>query len=164
MEKSHREGFFPAPEKEPNTPCPSPALEGFLPIASSFVSRLRGPRQYLDWKALAPDQRSTNVKAKEKKFFFIFPAGNSLVVQQLGLCAFTAGGTGSIPGQGTENPQAVWCGREQTQKWKTEAKNLLWKFYSLLKFHSLWFLSVKTASWRRKWQPPPGFLPGKSHE
>ena len=48
MEKSHREGSFSAPEKEPSTPCPSPALGGFLPTASSFVSRLRGPRQYLD--------------------------------------------------------------------------------------------------------------------
>ena len=30
--------------------------------------------------------------------------GNSLVVQWLGLRAFTAGGPGSVPGQGAENP------------------------------------------------------------
>ena len=33
--------------------------------------------------------------------------GNSLVVQWLGLSAFTAKGTGSIPGQGTKIPQAT---------------------------------------------------------
>ena len=33
--------------------------------------------------------------------------GNSLVVQWLGLCAFTAEGPGSIPGQGTKIPQIV---------------------------------------------------------
>ena len=33
-------------------------------------------------------------------------AGNSLVVQWLGLCAFTADGAGSIPGGGTKIPQA----------------------------------------------------------
>ena len=32
--------------------------------------------------------------------------GNSLVVQWLGLCTFTAEGLGSIPGQGTKIPQA----------------------------------------------------------
>ena len=32
---------------------------------------------------------------------------NSLVVQWLGLCALTAKGLGSIPGQGTKNPQAT---------------------------------------------------------
>ena len=36
--------------------------------------------------------------------------GNSLVVQWLGLCTFTAGGTGSIPDWGTKIPQAAWCG------------------------------------------------------
>ena len=36
--------------------------------------------------------------------------GNSLVAQWLGLCAFIAKDTGSIPGQGTKIPQrhAVW--------------------------------------------------------
>ena len=32
--------------------------------------------------------------------------GNSLLVQWLGLCAFTAKDPGSIPGQGTKIPQA----------------------------------------------------------
>ena len=36
--------------------------------------------------------------------------GNSLVVQWLGLCTFTAGGTGSIPDWETKIPQAAWCG------------------------------------------------------
>ena len=33
--------------------------------------------------------------------------GNSLAVQWLGLCAFTARGLGSIPGWGTKIPQAM---------------------------------------------------------
>ena len=36
--------------------------------------------------------------------------GNSLVVQGLGLHAFTAKGPGLIPGRGTEIPQVVWLG------------------------------------------------------
>ena len=35
-------------------------------------------------------------------------SGTSLAVQWLGLCTFTAEDQGSIPGQGTEIPQAVW--------------------------------------------------------
>ena len=43
---------------------------------------------------------------------------NSLVVPWLGLRASTAGGLGSIPGQGTKIPQAAWCGKKQTNKTK----------------------------------------------
>ena len=35
--------------------------------------------------------------------------GNSLVVQRLGLSAFTALGPGSIPGRETKILQATWC-------------------------------------------------------
>ena len=34
-------------------------------------------------------------------------SGNSLVVQWLGLCAFSAEGQGSIPGQGTKIPRVT---------------------------------------------------------
>ena len=34
---------------------------------------------------------------------------SSLALQWLGLHAFTRGGTGSIPGQGTKIPQTAWC-------------------------------------------------------
>ena len=40
------------------------------------------------------------VKRKQRK-------GNSLVVQWLGLCAFTAGALGLIPGRRTKIPQAA---------------------------------------------------------
>ena len=36
--------------------------------------------------------------------------GNSLVVQWLQLHASTAGGRGSVPGQGTKIPHATWRG------------------------------------------------------
>ena len=38
--------------------------------------------------------------------------GTSLVVQWLGLCASTAGGTGLIPGWGTRTPNASWSGKK----------------------------------------------------
>ena len=47
------------------------------------------------------------------KHFFFFLKGNSLVVQWLGLCAFTAKGLGSIPGQGTKMPEAAWHGQKK---------------------------------------------------
>ena len=40
-------------------------------------------------------------------------SGKSLVVQQLGLGAFTAKGLGLIPGQGTKIPYAAWCGQKK---------------------------------------------------
>ena len=43
----------------------------------------------------------------------IHPVGNSLVVQGLGPCGFTAEGLGSIPGRGAEILQAVWCGQKK---------------------------------------------------
>ena len=42
--------------------------------------------------------------------------GNSLGVQCLGLCAFTAESPASIPGQGTKILQAVQGGQKQKQK------------------------------------------------
>ena len=37
----------------------------------------------------------------------------SLAVQRIGLRASAAGGTGSIPGWGTEIPHATWCGQKK---------------------------------------------------
>ena len=56
---------------------------------------------------------STNTKCRN--------FGNSLVVQWLGLHAFTAKGPGSISGQGTKIPQA--SRRGQNQKNNTKQKN-----------------------------------------
>ena len=43
---------------------------------------------------------------------------NSLVVQWLRLCTFTAKGPGSIPGQGTKIPQAVWSSQKKKKPGK----------------------------------------------
>ena len=52
--------------------------------------------------------------------------GNSLVVQGLGLCAFTAEGLGSIPDLGTKIPEAAWHGQNKTKlKLKTKKCNCL---------------------------------------
>ena len=42
--------------------------------------------------------------------------GNSLVLQWLGLCAFTAEVSGSTPGQGTKIPRATRCGKKKLQR------------------------------------------------
>ena len=44
--------------------------------------------------------------------------GNPLVVQWLGLHAFTAEGRGLIPGLGTKKPQAALCGQKNNNKIK----------------------------------------------
>ena len=38
--------------------------------------------------------------------------GNSLVVQWLGLCTFSAKGVGSVPGRGTKILEAAGCGQK----------------------------------------------------
>ena len=43
--------------------------------------------------------------------------GNSLVVQSLGLGAFTAKGPGSTPGQGTKIPKAAWLSQKKVISW-----------------------------------------------
>ena len=42
--------------------------------------------------------------------------GNSLVVQWLGLHAFTVKGPGSFPGRGTKISQVAWCSQETNKK------------------------------------------------
>ena len=42
--------------------------------------------------------------------------GTSLVVQWLRLCTSTAWGTGSIPGQGTKIPRAMWHGQKKKKR------------------------------------------------
>ena len=46
------------------------------------------------------------------------PPGNSLAVQWLGVCIFTAEGRGSIPGRGTNI--TVLCGQKNNKQTKTE--------------------------------------------
>ena len=55
--------------------------------------------------------------------------GNTLVVQWLGLGAFTVEGPGSIPAQGTNIPQAMWYGGK-----KKEVKKKLSDITYLMKF------------------------------
>ena len=49
--------------------------------------------------------------------------GTSLVVQGLGLCNSNAGGTGSIPGQGTKIPQATYSQMYTAKKRKKKKEN-----------------------------------------
>ena len=43
---------------------------------------------------------------------------NYVKVQWLGLCTSTAGDVGSIPGRGSQIPQAFWCGQKKKKKTK----------------------------------------------
>ena len=52
--------------------------------------------------------------------------GTSLVVQQLGLHAFTAG---SIPGRGAKISQAVWCDQKLKKKKKKLWQKTVWNTF-----------------------------------
>ena len=49
----------------------------------------------------------------------LYNVGNSLGVQWLGLCTFTAKGPGSIPGQGTKILKAESCGWGEKKMFST---------------------------------------------
>ena len=55
-------------------------------------------------------------KKKKRRQFKNIHLGNSLAVQWLGLCTFTAEGLGSIPGPGTRILQAVQHGTKKKKK------------------------------------------------
>ena len=52
---------------------------------------------------------------------------NSLAVQWLGLCAFTAEGAGSTPGRGTKIPEAMQRGQKKKTKKNKKIKMLVSK-------------------------------------
>ena len=57
--------------------------------------------------------------------------GSSLVVQWLGLCASTAGGSGLIPDRGTEILQATQCGHKRKNKKNISLLFVYLRIYSL---------------------------------
>ena len=78
--------------------------------------------------------------------------GNSLVVQWLGLSSFTAEDPGSIPGQGTKIPQAMWCGKKPNQN-KTK-KTLVLKKLTWLMVKIMFMFSIQnhTSIWIMIWR------------
>ena len=54
--------------------------------------------------------------------------GTSLVFQWLRLCTSTAGGMGSIPGQGTKIPHSAWCSQKEKNGPKTLTYTSLKKY------------------------------------
>ena len=63
---------------------------------------------------LLMEASETNVKLLHSSKILL--SGTSLAVQWLGLCALTAEGPGSIPGQGTKIPQASRCSKKKKKK------------------------------------------------
>ena len=61
------------------------------------------------------------IKKNEKKPI----KGTSLVVQWLRLCASTAGGMGSIPGQGIKILHGLWCSQKTNQQTKKPRNNAI---------------------------------------
>ena len=92
--------------------CSPPGFFGFL--GAQFL--VKGPGLGLGDLGSSPEHSARNFLGGMDRIF-PFPglgflsikkeAGTSLVVQWLRLSAFTAGGTGSIPGWGTKIPHAV---------------------------------------------------------
>ena len=54
------------------------------------------------------------------------------MIQWLGLGAFTAEGTGSIPGWRTKIPQAAWCGQKKKKNLEKEIRPLIRTIYKKL--------------------------------
>ena len=99
--------------------------------------------------------------------FFGKGVGTSLAVQRWRLHAPTAEGTRLIPGQGTEAWRACAVQEKKELKWGQPVYRWLsgkesvcqWRRQRIHRFNS-W---VRKIPWRRKWQPTPVFLLGKSH-
>ena len=64
--------------------------------------------------------------------------GNSLEVQWLGLCTFTAADVGSVPGQGTKILQGAWCSQK-----KVKLKASAYPFINVVQY--LDFLRYQTS-------------------
>ena len=63
-----------------------------------------------------------NLFTKQKETHRLRKQRDSQVIQWLRLCAFTAEGVGSIPGQGTEIPQAASGAKKERKKKKERAR------------------------------------------
>jgi len=89
-----------------------------------------------------------------EKVFLISPCGTSLAVQWLRICTSIAGSTGSIPGQGTKIPHALWSS-QNINKNKIISPCILWNSafkwiylsFSPLPLTSLLFTAICKASW-----------------
>ena len=60
--------------------------------------------------------------------------GNSLAVQWLGLCVFTAEGPGSIPGRGSKIPKAMQ-GSQKKKKFIQVNKNFICGIYKVMQMN-----------------------------
>ena len=72
--------------------------------------------------------------------------GNSLVVQWLGLCTFTAKGLGSIPDWGTKIPQAAQWSKNKQTKHHLKHEGGLKKDINYRNFISKYFLSFSAKT------------------
>ena len=75
----------------------------------------------------------TSVNLNSTAYYYLIleklTLGNSLAVQVLGLCAFTAEGPGLIPGRGTKSPQAMRrCQENKTRKKERKINSLSFSF------------------------------------
>ena len=68
------------------------------------------------------NQTNMKLKLHSETYWLYDLKGNSLVVQCLGLHAFTAEGIGSIPGQRIKFPPAMWHSKKKKKKSETLEK------------------------------------------
>ena len=81
--------------------------------------------------------------------FIKLVTGNSLVVQQLGLCVLTVEGPDSIPGQKTKNPQAMLVAKQNKTNKQTK-NNWSQQSLSLLELKTLIVPILKSLSSHHK--------------
>ena len=86
--------------------------------------------------------------------------GNSLVVQWLGLCAFTVEGPGSVPGQGNKILQATQCGQKQKQN---KTKTHIRKHIPCQSFKWIWLTYILPYGEQRNAQECPQPIPRFAH-
>ena len=106
------------------------------------------PSWWLPVVGREPVSRPTAAKRRQRKH----NPGDFLVVQWLGLWAFTAKGTGSIPDRGTKIPQAVQCSPPPKSNCKKEstAQNMrveTWRWVG--RSPNLWGLGNSGTYWFR---------------
>ena len=121
---------FSRPEYRSELPFPSPGDDpGIEPtslispvVAGGFFTTSATWEAQGFLKRLQTLSLSQNCLRTKKHYYF----RNSLAVWWLGLCLFTARGSGSIPGQGTKIPQAVSYWQKTPKKQLTTVFTAVW--------------------------------------
>ena len=87
-------------------------LSDYTTTTTKLRSELDGEKKWIV-QSLLWNQTNMKLKLHSETYWLYDLKGNSLVVQCLGLRAFTAEGIGSIPGQRIKFPPATWHSKKK---------------------------------------------------